>query len=101
MGLITLFIQWKGLTVMLLISHLADVHTLCVSEHLRKFMGIHGYSWDRTKQNRTLFIFLGIVELRRQESFRILNPLPGDWEVTEPITLELSCHCPQIMATTV
>lgn len=52
-------------------------------------------SSDRTKQNRYLFVFLGILELR-QESFRILNPLPEGWEVTEPITLELSCHCSQI-----
>ena len=60
---------------------------------------IHGHSWDRTKQNRALFVPLGISELRYQESFRIWNPLPGGREVTEPITVELSCHCSQMIAT--
>ena len=60
---------------------------------------IHGRSWNMTKPNRAFLVSLGILEPRHQESFRILNPLPGGWEVTEPITVELSCHCSQIIAT--
>lgn len=79
--------------------HLANVHLPYIPEYLRpgdtvfslqQEWKIHGHSWDSTKQHRALVVILGILELRPQESFRILNPLPGGWEVTKPITVKLS-----------
>lgn len=92
---------------MLFISHLADVHLPYISKHLRsgdivfslqqngKFMDILETGPSKTES------LLFFKDPGAEATGVIQNLKPFAWGLggTEPITLELSCHCSQVIAT--
>lgn len=92
-----LFLIWLMFTCYILQNTSKQMALSSQCNRNRKFMSILGTG--PSKIERALFVFLGIFGTEATGVIQTLKPLPGGWEVTEPITVELSCHCSQIIAT--